>query len=390
MNIKCEGYLIKNTGITTGNYMYWESKTACDSWFQSKKVSSFSAYSVVRPESNSKFGFSVASIHVDMPYNETTECDYASIKNDNYNRWIHCCVINREYVNEKSTRLYLSIDYIASYWDTIEIKESFIERTHVNDDWAGVLFDQTASKYLLPEPVIVTCRHRPELLLKNPLEDVNYWLTPEESEYCLVSAVSEDGEVNNPKMNFQSGSCLFGYSYSGDKARIEELASKYITYMSKMINKSNSFAENIESIYFAPIEVLETNTEEPIIKEITFPLESIVNKALLPVIKHAKTMDCFRLRVVANNGAVLMTHAEYGHYFQCSALFTGSSTGRCTILMKDKLSVYNGISIESNTWPAVGVAGALEKYNFQLNNQIVKEQPTMHGAKPSQFIGANW
>lgn len=137
MSIKCEGKLIKKTGISPGNYMYWSSKSACDSWFLGKAFGSFDNYSVIRADPTSKNGFNVACVHVDIPYSESTECDYVSFKQKEYSRWFHCQVIDREYVNEQTCRLYFSIDYVATFFDTIELGKCLVERTHVTDDWNG-------------------------------------------------------------------------------------------------------------------------------------------------------------------------------------------------------------------------------------------------------------
>lgn len=64
---KCQGWLIRGTGIGNGNYKYFESKTACDEWFKSKQIGTFSNYSVIHGESPDKNHFNVACVHVKLP-----------------------------------------------------------------------------------------------------------------------------------------------------------------------------------------------------------------------------------------------------------------------------------------------------------------------------------
>lgn len=214
----------------------------------------------------------------------------------------------------------------------------------------------------------VEVRNRPQFMGTDPFTYINFIMEPLSSSYTMISAVSEDGEVNNPKMNYQSGAPVCGYMYDGDSARMEELASKYVTYMSKMINKSSSFAENINAIYFAPALVAVNRSPVPLVfPVITNIIGTIIHPFAIENIKHAKVLDYFRIRVVGNSGENIMTFAEYGDSFNVDVMMTGSDKGKATLLFKDKNNEYNGVKINSNRWPSVNISGALERFEFNLS-----------------------
>src|SRR5699024_1786917 len=121
-------------------------------------------------------------------------------------------VTNREWVSAESCRLYFTLDYVATFWDMIEIGRCFVERTHVLDDWDGGEDEEgnpsqkwTASKYLLPEPVPINLIDRVDLIKNNPLDSINQELKIYRSKYYLISLSSENGEISTPKIKYQSG-----------------------------------------------------------------------------------------------------------------------------------------------------------------------------------------
>lgn len=377
MSIKCKGNLIFNTGICPGNYMYWASKSECDNWFSNKSKGNFDNYSVIKPDPRSRNAFNVACVHVDMPYSKLTECDYVSINNEGFGRWIHCQIVDREYVNEKSTRLYFSIDYVASFYDTIKLGRCLVQRTHVTDDWDGMV---SKSKYLLPEPLPVNVYSRPELMSGLGVFDgINQWLDIDGSFYTLISSVKDDGTVNDPKMNFQAGAPVNGYMYNGTPAEIEEMCKKYITYSSKIINKSSSIMENVTNIYCSYIQVAENRDNKPILHPggtvITF-VGDILHPTGFKFPKHAKVLDYFRVRIVGNSGDYIWSLANIGNELWFKAYFTGGPNGNCTILFYNKEGKYAQNRISSNSWPAVSIAGAIERNNFSFNNPLSSEDKT--------------
>lgn len=375
MSIKCKGNLIFNTGICPGNYMYWGSKSECDDWFANKSKGNFDNYSVIKPDPRSRNAFNVACVHVDMSYSKLTECDYVSINNEGFGRWIHCQIVDREYVNEKSTRLYFSIDYVASFYDTIKLGRCLVQRTHVLDDWDGLV---TKSKYLLPEPLPINVHNRPELMGSFPLEGINSWLDIDGAYYTLISSVKDDGTVNDPKMNFQAGTPINGYIYNGGPSQIEEMCKKYITYSSKIINKSSSIMENVTNIYCSYVSVAENRDNKPIEhpdKLFTF-VGQVLNPSTFKFPKHAKVLDYFRLRIIGNSGDVICSLAEYGNEINIKALFSGGPTGKCTLLIFDKQKRYSQQYICTHNWPAVSIAGAIERNNFSFNNPLSSDNKT--------------
>src|SRR5699024_5652403 len=133
-----------------------------DAWMQTHAKNYDSKLSQIKIDLGSKNGYNVGCVHLNKKYNDLILCDDISIVSDNDPRVYHARVTNRERVNQKSTRLYFEIDYVLSFWDTIDICTCFVERHHVVDDWdsqtdhnGSISQRYTASKYLLPEPVPV-------------------------------------------------------------------------------------------------------------------------------------------------------------------------------------------------------------------------------------------
>lgn len=360
-----EGYLIRKTGICAGHYKYFESKEECDAWFLSKSFANFDNYSVIQPDLNSKNGYNVACIHLNMSYSEITECDYVSYKNEGYDRYFHCQVIEREYINELSCRIYIVIDYVATYYDTIKIGKSFIERTHVIDDFNNF---GTASKYLLPEPISVNIDYHQEYNTFNDIfEDVNKHLLPKLSEFTLLSNIDNYGNINNPKIIFQSGASVAGFIYNGDKEYIESLLNKYVTYSHKLINKASSTFDNLVSVYYCPKVVSENRDSTPFFMLHQIRLLDIYIHAIDYLnIKNAKTLDYFRYEIVTNSDSIIFSQAETGPEINMIIYFTGGQNGKCTINILNDKKNFISKKVSTKSWANVNISGNPKTYKFNL------------------------
>lgn len=374
-----EVHLIQNTGISPSNYKYWESKEACDSWFLGKSKQKLEDYSYIRGDQLSKNGYNVGCVHVNLPYSTTTDCDYISYKNRIFeDRWFHCQVVNREYVNEDSTRLYFVIDYVASYWDTLDYGTSFVERTHVGDDWKSK-GTETASKYLLPEPFSIECRPRPDLLLDEPFKDINLDLFYDHCKFNLVTTVSDSGEINNPEIFYQSGASISGYLYSGTDAEITEKLKKYVTFSSQLVVRAESILNHVSSIYLCPESVIGNTTNTPEYTEIDKKFQDIIDystKDNQPFVRHAKVLDYFRIRIVCNTSDILLSPAEYGSRLWGNVAKTGGPNGCYTFMVNDSTGVHNGVTGSTMPWPKVSVAATVNAYEYRMNDkakEFIKE-----------------
>lgn len=258
----CDGNLIANTGICPGNYKWWASKDDCDQWFINKSVYAFSNYEFVRADEASRYGSNVMCVHLAIPREQIDVCDYVSFRNGDNGRWYHCVVVGREYRNANSSVIYFSVDYVATYWDTIVINKSFIERTHVNDDWAG---DQFANNYLLNEPFQVQLVPRADLyngstgigaLVKSTMDALNTNLPGGggSSQYCLMAdAAPEDGDISKPRIRFQNGASVSGYPQAfGSKGDMEQVLAKYVTYSRQFITISSPYMQNSTFHFLIP------------------------------------------------------------------------------------------------------------------------------------------
>lgn len=360
-----ELHLIKNTGICAGNYKYFASKKDCDDWFLSKSQLSLEDLSVIRPDTMNKNAYNVMCVHIPLAYDELTECDYISFKNANYERWFHAQVVDRELVNQDSTRLYFDIDYVASYWDTIEIGKSFVERTHVGGDFS---FDQTtASKYLLPEPFPIEIRHRPELLIEDPFNTLNEELHFTRGKYNLNATIDIDGNINKPEIKFQCGSAITGYLYTGESSDVEQWMSKYVTYTARLINRSDSILNYISSIYICPETVTGEQTQPVIEGEHELGFRHLFNHEALPAIRHAKVYDYFRVKVFSQSGEVLLSPAEYKSTLRYVVYKTGGPDGKYTMQILNDSDYTNQAFtfVSTASWPHVSYSVTTRNHEYE-------------------------
>ena len=365
MSITSSGALIAKTGISPGNYPYWASQADCDAWFQAKVKHTFEKYSIGRVDSQSKHGYNVGCMHLDMPYDATTECDYIMVESSNYPRKIYGQVVEREYVNELSTRIYFVVDYVASYFDTITLGKCLVQRTHVTDDWTGGENSFTASKYLLAEPVPVEIRHRPDLLNEETFQFLNDEMQLPVSIYNLITTVGVDGDISQPKINYQCGGAIVGFLSVSEKENLESILGQYVTYANQLINMGNSLLNYVSSIYVCPV-ICSLEDPLPIIQDDEADFKSIVDMSKVNI-KHAKTLDYFRLRINANSGSATISFAEYGQTFSYSTIKTGSPQGNYSIAFKDSSGDYNGIVLSSFMWPSVGISATVHGQQSNLD-----------------------
>lgn len=375
MSVLSELHLIQNTGICAGNYKYFASKQDCDSWFLGKATQKFEKLSVIRPDPTSKNAFNVSAVHIPLPYSTLQECDYISFKASNYDRMFHAQVIEREYVNENSTRLYFALDYVASYFDTIKLGKCLVERTHVGDDFSA---DQTtASKYLLPEPIAVEIRHRPELLIADPFISINEELHFTNTKYNLCTTMSKDGDIDDPKIRFQSGGAMVGYTYTGSQSEIEDMLKVYVTYTSQMINRMDTILNYVNGIYLCP-EAVTPETTQPQMDEDEVPFRQMFNHEALPAIRHAKVYDYFRVRVFSNIGDAILSPAEYQSTMRYRIYKTGGINGNYTMQILSDSDYQNQapVYIQTATWASVAITATVNAKSFDTpsTQKVIAEQ----------------
>lgn len=72
--------------------------------------------------------------HIDNLY----QCNYCMYRNSNFtNKWFYAFITNMSYVNDNTTAVTIQTDVWQTWYFSIDIRECFVEREHVNDDRVG-------------------------------------------------------------------------------------------------------------------------------------------------------------------------------------------------------------------------------------------------------------
>lgn len=364
--------LISKTGICSGNYKWWASKEDCDKWFLSKSIAEFTNLSFIRPDTTTKSAYNAASIHIPSPYADCVDCDYISFNNiAEGGRQYHAQIIAREYVNQKSTRLYFAVDYVATFWDTIKIGKSFIERTHVSDDWNG---DFTASNYLLAEPIPTEVFYRPEATLYNPCDDIGNLelinVSNATVKFNMITTVDINGSIDDPSIEYQAGGSIVGYLNVGDKLTTEQNMKKYVTFSNQLINRKDSILTYLNNIYVAPTVVCEDEADTPQSEQssATFPQMFDLNQMYKP--RHAKVYDYLRVRFFTLNGSAMFKPCDLRDGLKVTMLKTGSPNGCYTAVFENKSGGVMLTRLSTPSWPSVSVSANQKSQDYQVNQKV--------------------
>ena len=109
--------------------LFFESKSAQSTYFQGKIEHSFTDFTYQRKDNKIRIG---------VEYDTIFNCNYVMYQNTAYsNKWFYCFITDMKYISEGVTEIYIETDVIQTYMFDIEIKKSFIEREHTNDDSIG-------------------------------------------------------------------------------------------------------------------------------------------------------------------------------------------------------------------------------------------------------------
>lgn len=93
-------------------------------------------YSFIREQEN--------AISVQVPYSICLQSNYLAFQNSDYsNKWFFAFIKDVKYSSEKATIIYYETDVFSTWFNSLNVTSSFVEREHVNDDVAG--------NYTLPE-----------------------------------------------------------------------------------------------------------------------------------------------------------------------------------------------------------------------------------------------
>ena len=112
------------------NSLYFTSKANQQAYFQNNIVKSYTDFSYQRKDN---------LIRIPDIYDNLFNCNYVMYQNSNYsNKWFYAFITKMEYVNDGLTNVYIETDVIQTWLFDYEVKSSFVEREHVDDDTIGL------------------------------------------------------------------------------------------------------------------------------------------------------------------------------------------------------------------------------------------------------------
>ena len=111
------------------NTLYFANAQAQQSYFQGNIVFSFTDFSYQRKDH---------FIRVPRQYDEVYKCNYVMYQNTAYsNKWFYAFITDIKYVDDGRTDIYIETDVIQTWLFDYDVKASFVEREHVNNDTVG-------------------------------------------------------------------------------------------------------------------------------------------------------------------------------------------------------------------------------------------------------------
>lgn len=173
-----------------------------------------------------------------VPFNAETlyGYNYCMFQNENYgDRWFYSFITDVEYVNPNSSRLYLSLDLMQTWFPDCTMKSCLVEREHVNDDTIGAHLKDEGF-----DPGELKCTYY-------SFDNQNQYLYP-----VIASAVEplKDGTYVNIAGNLYNG------VYSGCALTVFLSQSDFAGFINALAN--NGQQDAISAIYMIP-EFLATN-----------------------------------------------------------------------------------------------------------------------------------
>lgn len=166
-------------------------------------------------------------IRVPMHIDDLWNVNYVMYKNQNYSgdRWFYAFVTKMEYVNDGRTDVYIETDVWQTWFDKITLKESFVEREHVEDDTVGL--------HTVPE------------LLETGDYICKQEVVHEFDEMYIVVGTTQIYEAKEKGGLY--GGCYSGVHYLAWKVSEYDSVNSFLNYMDK-----NAHAEAIQCVFMAP------------------------------------------------------------------------------------------------------------------------------------------
>ena len=118
-------YLLSDINISEENQIDFDSETAQNTYFLSKKV-----LTLINSENNLDFKYirENNSINVGYYIDELASVNYVMYNNNN--KWYYEKITSKEYINPNTTKLTLKLDVYQTFMFDFTLEESFVEREH--------------------------------------------------------------------------------------------------------------------------------------------------------------------------------------------------------------------------------------------------------------------
>jgi len=302
---KYEVYLIGNTGIGQGNYIAFpsigKSKEGVDQYFQSRRLTLPDAYTqALQDLSEIKIGSAFGrpnQIHISVPWEVLTNVgiEYIGFKGRKWDniqgqqdkdRTFYAIVSDFSPVNSNSTRITFNVDYVASYWDKLNLDPDHgfacpivrrseasckddpnFDEIYTSQQTDGLSLPNITYKYDVKSAVSTEAnadvqdfkQHYPDAstleLITRSIFDL------ETSKVSVQSMTDISGNLTGVFMNYQSGSNIGGFLYSFYLSDdVGEPLSRFlnnvvITFSRSAFSMAQPFLSVLKGMYLLPQEV---------------------------------------------------------------------------------------------------------------------------------------
>ena len=171
--------------------LYFTSKANQQAFFESKIIKSYTNFSYQRKDNY---------IRVPEQFDKLQNVNYVMYQNSAYsNKWFYAFITDMKYVDDGRTDIFIETDYMQTWLFDINIKPSFIEREHVDNDDFGL---HTVPEGLETGEYIINKHNQVEYGGR-----INSQTASDNLSIVIGSTIDHDGE------NFEGG--MYNGIYSG-------------------------------------------------------------------------------------------------------------------------------------------------------------------------------
>ena len=308
------------------NTLYFANASSQQSYFQSKVIGSYS-YNDFTYQRKDKI------IRIPEIYDNICHCNYVMYQNTNYsNKWFYAFVTDLEYINDGRTNLHIKTDVIQTWLFDYNLKTSFVEREHTNDDTIG--------NNLLPENLELG-----EYICNSYMKDYN--LNDNNTDLCYILGTTHMILPNaTPPKEYGGG--LYNGIYSGVMyyrfSSVQDIDPIIKAYAEAGANDA------ITGLFMAPKVLADNLLLNSLVNDSTEPYSYDISVSktyglggYIPHNNKLKTYPFCYILVDNNNGATVKYDYEYFNSTACNFTVKGVLTPGCSIRMTPKN--YKGVTL---------------------------------------------